>query len=217
MLCCVLYNTLQIKQDIIFRCKRLSTQCTGANFVHVYLEIWDTGILKFNKFSMQWVKKNNNVILFINLYEFSWSSNILVILGSPRDLVCTLLFIKTTTTTTTKKQQKKKKNAKNVVNKWAASCENVSSGICGQRRPRSACPSAQSDQGLRCPLTGQMTLQNVSMGSKCPDETSKHVWDESESVHFLNARRHLCPWRGLNKTHYDLSVDQAFCGSWYLY
>ena len=26
-------------------------------------------------------------------------------------------------------------------------------GICGQRRPRSACASAQSDQGLHCPLT----------------------------------------------------------------
>ena len=34
-----------------------------------------------------------------------------------------------------------------------APCENVSSGICGQRRPRSACASAQSDQGLPCPLT----------------------------------------------------------------
>ena len=31
--------------------------------------------------------------------------------------------------------------------------ENVSSGICGQRRPRSACASAQSDQGLHYLLT----------------------------------------------------------------
>ena len=31
-----------------FRRKRLST---GSN-VHVYMEIWDKGILKFNKFSM---------------------------------------------------------------------------------------------------------------------------------------------------------------------
>ena len=36
---------------------------------------------------------------------------------------------------------------------WAAPCKNVSSGICGQRRPRSACASAQSDQGLWYPLT----------------------------------------------------------------
>ena len=41
---------------------------------------------------------------FIKFYEFSWSSNmqILVILGSPRDSVCTELFIK--------KKKKKKKN-----------------------------------------------------------------------------------------------------------
>ena len=31
----------------------------------------------------------------------------------------------------------------------ALPCENVSSGICGQRRPRSACAHAQSDQGLQ--------------------------------------------------------------------
>ena len=32
-------------QDKIFRCKRL-------NFINVYIEIWDKGILRFNKFSM---------------------------------------------------------------------------------------------------------------------------------------------------------------------
>ena len=37
------------RQDKIFRRKRLNT---GANFVHVYLEIWDKGILKFHKFSI---------------------------------------------------------------------------------------------------------------------------------------------------------------------
>ena len=37
------------EQDKIFRRKRLSA---GANFVHVYMEIWDKGILKINKFSM---------------------------------------------------------------------------------------------------------------------------------------------------------------------
>ena len=36
-------------QNRIIRRERLST---GANFVHVYLEIWDKGILKFNKFSI---------------------------------------------------------------------------------------------------------------------------------------------------------------------
>ena len=37
------------KQDKLFRHKRLST---GANFVHVCIEIWDKGILKFNQISM---------------------------------------------------------------------------------------------------------------------------------------------------------------------
>ena len=36
---------------------------------------------------------------------------------------------------------------------WAGQSENVSSGICRQRTPRSACASAQSDQGLCRPLT----------------------------------------------------------------
>ena len=39
----------QIEQDKIFRRKRLSTD---ANFTYVFIEIWDNGILKFNKFSM---------------------------------------------------------------------------------------------------------------------------------------------------------------------
>ena len=30
---------------------------TGANFVRVYIEIWDKSILKFNKFSILQVKK----------------------------------------------------------------------------------------------------------------------------------------------------------------
>ena len=33
-----------------------------------------------------------------------------------------------------------------------APCEKVSFGICGPWRPRSSCASAQSDQGLHCPL-----------------------------------------------------------------
>ena len=36
---------------------------------------------------------------------------------------------------------------------WAVPCENVSSGMYGQRRHKSACASAQSDQDLHCPLT----------------------------------------------------------------
>ena len=34
-----------------------------------------------------------------------------------------------------------------------AAVRDASSGICGQRKPRSACASAQSDRGLCCPQT----------------------------------------------------------------
>ena len=34
----------------------------------------------------------------------------------------------------------------------SAPCENLSSDICGQRRPRSDCAYAQSDQGLHSPV-----------------------------------------------------------------
>ena len=45
----VMERDMRNEQDKIFRRKRLST---GANFVHVYVEVWDNGILKFNKFIM---------------------------------------------------------------------------------------------------------------------------------------------------------------------
>ena len=45
----------------------------------------------------------------------------------------------------------------------AALCENLSSGICGQRKPRSDCASTQSDLGLRCPLTESLdTLECIN-------------------------------------------------------
>ena len=36
--------------------------------------------------------------------------------------------------------------------------KNASSGICEQRRPRSACASAQADQGLRRPLKKSLAI-----------------------------------------------------------
>ena len=40
---------------------------------------------------------------------------------------------------------------------------NVSSDICEQRGPRSACASAQSDQSLHCPLTGSLdTIEAIN-------------------------------------------------------
>ena len=52
---------------------------------------------------------------------------------------------------------------------WAMPNENVSLGICGQRRPRSACAYAQSDQGLRSPQTEALdTKKNIF--SECFDK-----------------------------------------------
>ena len=44
---------------------------------------------------------------------------------------------------------------------FAAPCEQVSLHLCGQRRPWSDCASAQSDQGLYCPL--EESLETVRM------------------------------------------------------
>ena len=54
---------------------------------------------------------------------------------------------------------------------WATPCESVSSGMCGQRRPRSACASAQADQGLRCPLTDSLDTTECINREQRPDET----------------------------------------------
>ena len=44
-----------------------------------------------------------------------------------------------------------------------APCENMSSDICGQRRPRPACTSVQSDQGLCCPQTESLdTIESIN-------------------------------------------------------
>ena len=44
---------------------------------------------------------------------------------------------------------------------WATPRENVSSGLCGERKSRPASASAQSDQGLHCMLTDFLILHNV--------------------------------------------------------
>ena len=48
---------------------------------------------------------------------------------------------------------------------WTEQCENVSSGICGQRRPRSACAFAQSDRALHCPLTEPLDTTEYTDGA----------------------------------------------------
>ena len=80
--------------------------------------------------------------------------------------------------------------------KRAAQCENMSSGICGQQRPRSACASAQADQGLCCPLTESLDTIECMNWEQIPRWYFAHAWDESKSVHFMHARRHIFALRG---------------------
>ena len=56
---------------------------------------------------------------------------------------------------------------------WGGPCENASSDICGQRRPRSACASAQSDQGLHYPLIETLDTTESMMESEGSDDTSR--------------------------------------------
>ena len=51
----------------------------------------------------------------------------------------------------------------------------ASSGICGQRRPRSACASAQAVQDLRCPLTESSDTIACINEDKCQDEILRTI------------------------------------------
>ena len=51
----------------------------------------------------------------------------------------------------------------------------MSSCICEQRRPRSACASAQSDQGLPCPLTESLDSKESFNGEKMAGCDFAHV------------------------------------------
>ena len=61
---------------------------------------------------------------------------------------------------------------------WSVSCENVSSGICGQWRPRSDSASALSDLGLHCPLTESLDTTECMNGDKRPSWYFAHAQDD---------------------------------------
>ena len=60
---------------------------------------------------------------------------------------------------------------------WAEPCENVSSGICKQQKPRSACTSLQSDQGLHYLLTESLDITECMNGEGKPRQYFAHVLD----------------------------------------
>ena len=61
---------------------------------------------------------------------------------------------------------------------WAVPCENGSSGICGERRPKSACAFAQSDQGLHCLLTELLDTTECMHGEQRPGCYFAHAHDD---------------------------------------
>ena len=83
---------------------------------------------------------------------------------------------------------------------WAAPCENVSSGICGQRRSRSACTSAQSDQGLYYSLKESLETIEYINGDQIPE------WD------FLHTRDDwICTFCTCLKTRFRVKRPTSFC------
>ena len=70
---------------------------------------------------------------------------------------------------------------------WATEWENVPSGMCAQRRLKTSCASAQSDQSLRCP---HEEILHPWLSKKCPvrimiEPREYATWSESEKGHFL--------------------------------
>ena len=77
----------------------------------------------------------------------------------------------------------------------AAPCETVPLGICGQRRPRSACASTQSDQGLRCPQTEWLDTIDCFNGEQKPGWHFAHVQDGMNMYIFRACSKGLLAWR----------------------
>ena len=72
---------------------------------------------------------------------------------------------------------------------WSAPCENVSSGICEQWRPSSACAFAHSDQGFPCPLTESFDTAECIHWEERP-------WWYFAHAHLAHVRRHVFAWLG---------------------
>ena len=73
-------------------------------------------------------------------------------------------------------------------------CENVSSGICGQWRPRSACASALSDQDLLLSanwITGYYRMYEWRAKARMILCTCAGWY---ESLHFAHVQRHFFAW-----------------------
>ena len=85
------------------------------------------------------------------------------------------------------------------ISKWTAPYENMFSGICGQRRPRSACASAQSDQDFHPPFTEALDV----MYERMYEWGTKVRWYNAHAQDDLN----LCVMRMFKGT-FSLDVAQ---------
>ena len=79
--------------------------------------------------------------------------------------------------------------------KWVTPSENVFSGMCRQRRPRSACASAQSDQGFRCPQTESLLYYRMFQLRANARMRFYACAGWCESTKFGHAWRHIFAWR----------------------
>ena len=90
-----------------------------------------------------------------------------------------------------------------VLSLWDAPGENVSSGICVQRRPRSACASAQSDQGLPCPLTESLDI------TECMTREQRPGWYFAHAQNELNLHMFVGTFSP-DATHYGRRVYNSY-------
>ena len=91
-------------------------------------------------------------------------------------------------------------------------CANMSLDICGQRRPRSACASAQSDHGLYCLLTDLFDTT----------ECNTHTLWFSESTLYKKQNIHVSPLAMGAFACYDwfnklYALNKCFIHFWMLY
>ena len=82
---------------------------------------------------------------------------------------------------------------------WVDKNQKRLQGMCRQQRPRSACASAQSDQGLRCPLTEILDITEWMKGEQMPRWYFSHEQVDL-NVQFAHVWRHVFAWHGQIKT-----------------
>ena len=71
--------------------------------------------------------------------------------------------------------------------------------------------TAQSDQGLSCPLTESFVTIECISGERMPGRDFAHAWVEPEVVHFAHAGRYIFVWCGPYESHLLLPVQSVKC------